>query len=114
MGNYGVEQRLVDELTAASGIKTQPSASDLLKFSKQSATLSQPALLAMLLLKLASNNPWATHLKSLFGLEQLLNSENNSTIRRLLDENKNTSQVASLFELSSSTNATVKAKAVKV
>jgi hypothetical protein len=64
---FGVERRLVDELTATGGMRAQPAPELLSKFARQSQSLTAMALIAMLIDKLHPNRETAnTHLVPCF------------------------------------------------
>ena len=114
LSNFVVEQRFIDDFTFPSGVKAQPSADQILKFTRNLMSFNTGALVAMLLLKFASTVVWNSQFKALCGLEVLINSEKGNEVKSLLLENRSTPQVAALFNLSTSTNATVKTKASKI
>ena len=106
-GEY--EGRLIDSITAPSGVRPIPTKDELTKFITQSASLDKWLISSILDARLTDDYPWQTQMKALCVLEALLETPHKQEIEDYITEN-----ISHIEQHEQSNNPQLKKKAIRI
>ena len=106
-GEY--ETRLVDGITAPSGVRPIPTKDELSKFLQQSESLDKWLLGSILNARLTDDYPWQTQMKALCIFEALLETAHKQEMEDFITEN-----IANFEQHEQSQNPQLKKKAIRI
>ena len=106
-GEY--ESRLIDGVTAPSGVRPIPTKDELTKFLTQSEGLDKWLVCSILNARLTDDYPWQTQMKALCVLEALLETSHKQEIEDFVTEN-----IANIERHEQSPNPQLKKKAIRI
>ena len=106
-GEY--EGRLVDSITAPSGVRPIPTKDEMTKFLTQCESLDKWLVSSILNARLTDDYPWQSQMKALCVFESLLDQPNKQDVEDFICEN-----IQNIERLENSTNPQLKKKAIRV
>ena len=106
-GEY--ETRLIDGITAPSGVRPIPTKDELTKFLTQSESLDKWLLCSILNARITDDYPWQTQMKALCVFEALLETAHKQEIEDFITEN-----ISAIEQHEQSPNPQLKKKAIRI